>query len=145
VITADLSPEMLDRARRRLLAAGRRPHVVVADALKLDFRDGEFDSCVSTFLFCVLPDHLQEPALREIIRVLKPGGKVCLLEYVYSQSPWRRAWMRALSPLVEALYGARFDRGTRAHLLKAGFSLAEERFVHADIILKLVGMGPPVL
>lgn len=77
--------------------------------------------------------------LPEILRVLKPGGKVCLLEYVNSRRPWRRLWMRVLSRCVEALYGARFDRDTRAHLIKAGFSLIEERFVHADIILKLVG------
>ncbi|MBI5624357.1 MAG: class I SAM-dependent methyltransferase [Elusimicrobia bacterium] len=142
VVTADLSPEMLERARRRLKASGRKPQIVVTDALRLDFRDGEFDACVSTFLFCVLPDTMQEPALREILRVLKPGGSVRLLEYVYSRQPCRRWWMRAVSPLVEALYGARFDRDTRTHLLKAGFSLAEERFAHADIILKLVGRKP---
>lgn len=138
VVTADLSPEMLERARRRLVASGRRPQIVVTDALKLDFRDGEFDVCVSTFLFCVLPDHLQEPALREVLRVLKPGGRLYLLEYVYSQRPCKRRWMRAISPWVEALYGARFDRNTRAHLPRAGFTLLEERFVHEDIVLKLV-------
>lgn len=139
VITADLSPEMLARARRRLVALGRRPQIVVADALNLDFKNEEFDACVSTFLFCVLPDELQERALREVSRVLKPGGKVYLLEYAYSQKPWRRFWMRAMSPWVEALYGARFDRGTRLHLQRAGYQLTEERFVYSDIILKLVG------
>ena len=139
VVTADLSPEMLERARRRLAASGRKPQIAVVDALDLDFRDGEFDACVSTFLFCVLPDDLQEQALREVKRILKPGGKVYLLEYIYSQNPWRRLWMRAMSPWVEALYGARFDRDTRAHLLKAGFRIVEERFAHADVILKLVG------
>lgn len=141
VVTADLSPEMLERARRRIVAAGRKPQIVVTDALKLDFGDGEFDACVSTFLFCVLPNLMQDPALREIRRVLKPGGRLYLLEYVYSQRPWRRRWMRAMSPWVEALYGARFDRNTRAHLPRAGFTLVEERFVHEDIILRLVAEG----
>lgn len=139
VVTADLSPEMLKRARRRLELSGRQSKIVVTDALNLDFKDGEFDACVSTFLFCVLPNELQSRALKEVKRVLKPGGKVYLLEYVYSKNPWRRLWMRAMGSWVETLYGARFDRNTRSHLLSAGFELIEEQFVHADIILKLTG------
>lgn len=141
VVTADLSPEMLERARKRIKAVGRKPNIVVADALDLKFQDGEFDACVSTFLFCVLSDELQEKALREVRRVLKPGGKIYLLEYMYSKDPLRRLWMRILSPLVEGLYGARFDRNTRKHLLEAGFKFVEERFVHADIVLKIVGQA----
>ncbi len=141
VVTADLSPGMLDRARCRIDALGRKPCIVIADAVSLDFKDGEFDACVSTFLFCVLPDELQERALREVKRVLKPGGKVYLLEYVYSQNRLRRLWMRILSPLVEMLYGARFDRRTQEHMLRAGFKMVEERFVHMDVILKLVGQA----
>lgn len=137
VVTADLCPEMLALARRRIESLGRRPDVRVADALSLEFRDGEFDACVSSFLFCVLPDEAQERALREIRRVLKPGGEVRILEYVYSGNPLRRAWMRALSPVVEALYGARFDRRTPEHMAAAGFEAVEREFVHSDIILKL--------
>ncbi|MBI4370793.1 MAG: class I SAM-dependent methyltransferase [Elusimicrobia bacterium] len=139
VITADLSPEMLERARERIEATGRKAHIVVADALSLNFKDGEFDACVSTFLFCVLPDELQERALREIKRVLKPAGKVYLLEYVYSRNPRRRLWMRILSPWVERLYGARFDRRTQEHCVMAGYEVIERRFVHSDMVLKLVG------
>lgn len=142
VITADLSPEMLERARRRIKALGREPNIVATDALNLDFADGEFDVCVSTFLFCVLPDDLQERALGEVKRVLKPGGKIILLEYAYSKNPFRRLWMRMLAPLVERLFGARFDRQTREHMLRAGFHLFEERFVHRDILLKLAARRP---
>lgn len=141
VVTADLSPEMLERARRRIRALGRAPQIVVTDALGLDFKDGEFDVCVSTFLFCVLPDELQERALREVRRVLKPGGKVYLLEYVYSQNSIRRLWMRMFAPLVARLYGARFDRRTGEHMEAAGFKMLERRFVHSDILLLLVGQS----
>lgn len=139
VVTADLSPEMLERARRRFEELGRKSNIVITDAISLDFKNGEFDVCVSTFLFCVLPDELQERALREVHRILRPGGKVLLLEYVYSQNRWRRLWMRMLAPFVERLYGARFDRQTRRHLVNAGFRLQEERFMYSDTIIQLVG------
>lgn len=142
VVTADLSPEMLKHARRRIEGVGRAPFLVVTDALGLCFRDGEFDTCVSTFLFCVFPDELQERALREVRRVLKPGGRIILLEYVYSRNRWKRGWMRITSPVVERLFGARFDRRTREHLTQAGFHLIEEEFVYSDVILKLVGQKP---
>lgn len=141
VTSADLSPEMLAHAVRRIRAAGREPRAVVSDAVDLALKDGGFDVCVSTFLFCVLPDAVQERALREIKRVLKPGGKVILLEYVYSRKPWRRFWMRMLAPLTEWLYGARFDRRTRRYLIQAGFRIVEERFVHSDILLKIVAQA----
>ncbi len=138
VTSADLSPEMLRRAAARIRQAGLKPRLLVTDALELGLQAGRFDACVSTFLFCVLPDAVQEKALREIKRVLKPRGKVILLEYVYSRSAWRRLWMRMLAPLTEWLYGARFDRRTRRHLVRAGFRIVEERFVHSDVLLKIV-------
>ena len=42
VVTADLSPEMLERAWRRIEALGRKPHIVVTDALNLQFKDHDF-------------------------------------------------------------------------------------------------------
>jgi len=141
VVTADLSPEMLEKARRRIEAAGRKPHIAVTDALNMGFSGGEFDACVSTFLFCVLPDELQARALREIKRVLKPGGKVHILEYVYSQDRLRRLWMRTLSPLVERLYGARFDRRTDEHVRASGLKVVERRFVHSDTVLLIVAQA----
>lgn len=139
VVTADISPRMLARARARIEAAGRKPRIVVTDAAALDFGEGEFDACVSSFLFCVLPDELQPRALAEVRRVLKPGGRVYLLEYVYSRHKWRRLWMRAISPLVERLYGARFDRRTEEHMTAAGFRVIGRDFAASDVLLKLVG------
>jgi len=46
------------------------------DVNHLAFEDQAFDAAVATFLFCVLPDDLQVPALREIGRVVKSGGTI---------------------------------------------------------------------
>src|SRR5262245_921907 len=62
----DLSPAMLHRAEYRCptLAAGGR--LCQMDVTALGFADASFDAAIATFLFCVLPDELQVPALREL-------------------------------------------------------------------------------
>src|SRR5581483_4818944 len=83
VYAVDLSAPMLLRAARRLRAAAAKTNAVVADARRLPLADASVDACVSTFLFCVMPDEQQPEALREVRRVLEPGGRLILLEYVY--------------------------------------------------------------
>ena len=60
------------------------------DVTALEFPTGSFDAAVATFLFCVLPDQLQVPALRELGRVVKSGGVIRLLEYVRPNRTLRR-------------------------------------------------------
>src|SRR5215475_11158553 len=57
------------------------------DVTALAFQAGSFDAAVATFLFCVLPESLQVPALRELGRVVRPGGLIRLLEYVRPRIP----------------------------------------------------------
>jgi len=86
----DISTAMLERAHARcptLALAGRLYQMDVTD---LKFPTSSFDAAVSTFLFCVLPNDLQVPALRELGRVVKPGGLIRLLEYVRPRGTRRR-------------------------------------------------------
>jgi ubiquinone/menaquinone biosynthesis C-methylase UbiE len=82
VVGIDLSPAMLARAGRRAQRVGREVDLHLMDVTRLDLPDQSFDAAVASFLFCVLPNEVQVPALREIARVLKPGGRLRLLEYV---------------------------------------------------------------
>ncbi len=141
VVGVDLCPGMLTRARRRAGRLGRRVELVEADVCEMPFPDGSFDAAVATFLFCVLPDEVQAAALREIARVVKPGGRIVLLEYVYSRDPRRRRVQRLLAPWVEWAYGARFDRRTREHIREAGLAVSEARFVHSDVLVMLTVDG----
>jgi ubiquinone/menaquinone biosynthesis C-methylase UbiE len=86
----DTSPAMLARAHDRCpsLAAGGRLYQM--DVTALTFPTDSFDAAVSSFLFCVLPDQLQVPALRELGRVVRPGGIIRLLEYVRPHGSLRR-------------------------------------------------------
>lgn len=138
----DSSPAMLEIARERCptLADGRRLYQM--DVTALDFPAGSFDAAVSSFLFCVLPNQVQVPALRELGRVVKPGGLIRLLEYVRPRGTVRRAISYVWQPWIDWAYGASFDRNTEAHVPAAGLELVESRYV-VDDLLKLLTVRAP--
>lgn len=130
----DLSPAMLERAARRLFQATAPVELRLMDVTKLDFPDATFDAAVATFLFCVIPDELQVAALRELGRVVKPGGTIRLLEYVRPRGIVRRIVSRIWQPWIMWAYGASFDRHTEAHIPEAGLTLIEIRYVVDDLV-----------
>ncbi len=142
IVGIDLSRAMLRRARRRSLKIGRRVALAEMDVLRTAFADDTFDAAVATFLFCVLDDDLQRPALRELGRIVKPGGEIRLLEYAYPANPVRRAIMRLWAPWVRWAYAASFDRNTHHHVEPAGLTLVETRFLVADILRLIVARAP---
>jgi ubiquinone/menaquinone biosynthesis C-methylase UbiE len=133
----DISPAMLERARARCpsLAAGGRLHQM--DVTALEFPAATFDAAVSSFLFCVLPDEQQVPALRELGRVVKPGGLIRLIEYVRPKGAMRRAITYAWQPWITWAYGASYDRHTEQHVPAAGLDLVESRSVVDDLVKML--------
>jgi ubiquinone/menaquinone biosynthesis C-methylase UbiE len=138
VTGVDISPQMLSRARRRKASLGVSAELREMDVTATDFPDGRFDYVIATFLFCVLDDKDQLPALRELGRVCKPAGEIRLIEYAYSRDPLRRFVMRLWAPWVRLMYGAAFDRHTERYVDAAGLELVEERFLLKDIIKLLV-------
>jgi len=134
----DLSPSMLARAKTRQRRQNSPADLLEMDVLATTFTDGHFDTIVSTFLFCVLDDSHQLPALCELRRIIKAKGEVRILEYAYSKRPLKRFVMRLWAPWVKWLYGATFDRNTEQYVQQAGFELVEERFLYQDIIKLLV-------
>ena len=134
VVGIDLSPAMLARAKRRAQRHGRAVELRLSDVTSLALPDQSFDAAVSSFLFCVLPNDVQVPALREIARVLKPGGAFRLLEYVRPKGVVRGAVARLWEPWMAWAYGAGFDRATEEHMPAGGFDVRESRFVVDDLI-----------
>jgi ubiquinone/menaquinone biosynthesis C-methylase UbiE len=141
VIGVDISPAMLDRARRRLDRAHNEIELRQMDVTALDFPDRFFDAAVATFLFCTLPAELQIPALKELARVVKPGGTIRLLEYTRPSGRFRRAITRLWEPWVHWAYGAGFDRNTEQYVPMAGLQLRQSRFV-SDELIKLLTASP---
>jgi ubiquinone/menaquinone biosynthesis C-methylase UbiE len=74
----DLAPGMARLARRRLAARGLHSDLAVGNAYALPWRDRLFDAVVSTFAFSAFPD--AGTALDEMIRVVKPGGRVIIVD-----------------------------------------------------------------
>ena len=107
------------------------------DVTALTFPAASFDAAVASFLFCVLPDRLQAPALRELGRVVRPGGIIRLLEYVRPKDKLRRIVTRFWQPWIAWAYGASIDRQTEQYVPEAGLELVESRYV-VDDLLKLL-------
>jgi ubiquinone/menaquinone biosynthesis C-methylase UbiE len=134
VIGIDLSPAMLTRAERRRGLATAPVELRQMDVTRLDYPDRHFDGAVATFLFCTLPNELQVPALKELRRVVKPGGLIRLLEYTRPSGIVRRAITKIWEPWVYWAYGAGFDRRTEEHVPEAGLQLIDSRFAAGDLI-----------
>ena len=134
VIGIDLSPRMLARAERRRGLSPVPIELRLMDVTSLDFANDTFDAAVSTFLFCVLPDRQQAPALRELGRVVKPGGFIRFLEYVRPRGTLRRIVSKIWEPWVAFAYGASFDRHTESHIPAAGLEVDESRYVVDDLV-----------
>ncbi len=134
----DLSAAMLARAAKRSARLGIPVELLEMDALETTFPDRHFDCIVSSFMFCVLDETLQLPALRELGRICRPGGRIRILEYSLSQSPFNRAVTQLWAPWVRWAYGAAFDRNTEQYLEAAGLTLVEKRFVFHDMIKLII-------
>ena len=87
VVGLDQSPEMLAEARRRLPASVT---LIEGHAEELPFPDAAFDALTFTYLLRYVDDPLA--TLRELLRVVRPGGTIASLEFAVPGGLWRPAW-----------------------------------------------------
>jgi ubiquinone/menaquinone biosynthesis C-methylase UbiE len=102
----------------------RAPSVplVVGRAEALPFRDGVFDTVLSALVFCSVDD--PQGGLTEVRRVLRPPGRLRMLEHVRSPVPWRARLQDLIQPLwTQAAGGCRPNRDTEATVERAGFQI----------------------
>jgi len=122
VYGTDAAPEMIEKAREKAAKAGAhvdfRPGLVEA----IDFPTGNFDVVMNSFMVHHLPGDLKQKAFGEILRVLKPGGRLLIVDFEPPKSAARRS-------LLSLLLGPRMldiDNSQVPPLLQsAGFSAIE--------------------
>jgi len=119
----DLSPGMLERARRRASEIGRDVDIRVADAHALDFGDASFDTVVFSLSLCSIPDDRR--AVAEGVRVLMPGGRMLLLEHVRSPNRIINAVQWVVEPLSVRFQADHLRREPLDHLHAEGMEIEE--------------------
>ena len=134
----DLTPGMLEQAKRkaRTLGFDSRVDLQLGDAQALDFPDNSFDTALATFVFCSVPDPVL--GLREMKRVVRPGGKVLLLEHMRSQNKFLGFLMDILNPLVVRMMGANINRRTVENVRHAGLDIEQVEDLGMNGIFKMI-------
>jgi ubiquinone/menaquinone biosynthesis C-methylase UbiE len=115
----EISPAMLEIARRRAQSLGRQIELIVGDAQALPFPDQRFDTVVCTLSLCSIPDEQQ--AVAQVWRVLRPGGCFVALEHVRSPNPIIRGIERLLDPYTVRTGGDHLLREPLEAVQAAGF------------------------
>ena len=149
VIGIDQSAEMLEEGRRRvaLAASTKKIRLQQGDARSLPFEDGQFDALTFTYLL----RYVEDPAatLRELARVVRPGGVVASLEFGVPPSPvWRAAWWaytRVAMPVIGSVASREWREvgkflGPSIEAFWRRYPLAEQRRMWVAAGLSPVGM-----
>ncbi|WP_433562267.1 class I SAM-dependent methyltransferase [Nocardia sp. CA-151230] len=124
LILTEPEPAMRTQLARRLRGSRRRAPVLDASAEQLPFEDGTVDTVVSTLVLCTVDD--PDPVLREIGRVLRPGGQLLFLEHVRSESPRLSYWQdRLAGPWRRFAEGCHCNRATLELIRASGLKLED--------------------
>jgi ubiquinone/menaquinone biosynthesis C-methylase UbiE len=116
-------PPMLRRLQRAVRLHGSDTRVLRAPAEDLPFDDDSFDVAVSTLVLCGVDD--QPRALRELRRVLRPGGRLLFLEHLRSDDPATARLQDRLNWLNRLFVCCDCNRPTLDSIRAAGFAVAE--------------------
>jgi len=125
----ELSDVALEIARRRASELGISAILRQGDAAALPYPDAHFDTVVFSFVLCTIPDDRR--AVAEAVRVLRPGGRLLLVEHVRSPNLILRAIERLVEPLTLRRMGDHLLREPLEHLLAEGLEveLLERRWL----------------
>ncbi len=124
VVGIEPDPHMLRRAQARADRLGSHVKLLAEGAEHLPFGAASFDTAVATLVFCTIPD--VDRALRELRRVLRPGGQLRFLEHVRADTPGWARFQDFMAPVWKRIgAGCRPNRDTVRAIKQAGFRIEE--------------------
>ena len=140
IVGVDASPKMLAIARGAADRAGREVELFVMDAENLAFPDRTFDSVAFNLCLCTIPD--PDRAVREGVRVARPGARMVFLEHVRSNLLPVALLQEAMNPILVALQEDHFHRRTADVVRRAGVRVERVERWFAGIFNLIVGRAP---
>jgi ubiquinone/menaquinone biosynthesis C-methylase UbiE len=132
----DLSEQMLDLARSRAQHLGREVTLRQGTAHALPFADASFDTVVCTFGLCAIPDH--ETAVDEMVRVLRPGGRLILVDHIASTSRIARGVQWLVERITVPLAGEHFLRRPLRQVQARGLEVEQQQRFKLGLVERLV-------
>jgi len=122
VVGVDPSETSAKLAHKRIAASPFPVEVVGLSAEKTPVPDASFDSIVSTFTLCTIPDVTS--ALLEMRRALRPGGRLYFVEHGRAEDPRVQRWQEFLNPVQQKVFGGcHLNRDISALIEQAGFEM----------------------
>lgn len=136
----DLSPDMLDIARRHATDLDLEVDLRVAAAEALPFDEDSFDTAVCTLSLCTIPD--PAASIAEMKRVLRPGGQLLLLDHIGSS--WWPIWaaQRLVEQLTIRAAGEHMTRRQLPLVDAAGFDIVETQRLKAGTVERIAARKP---
>ena len=148
VYGVDLSPRMLEKARRRVSAAGyANVDLREADTRQLPFPDGAFDVLYNSYMLDLIPLQDLPVVLSEYARVLKPGGRLVLVN-MSKENGSSRGWWERLYALLPARWAPYVLGGCRPVLVEglvsaAGFCEVQREYIRHVVPSEIVTARKP--
>jgi ubiquinone/menaquinone biosynthesis C-methylase UbiE len=139
IVAIDISARMLEKAAKKAAAYDGTIELRQMDVCELAFPDESFDTVATVCTFCSVPKPVR--GLRELYRVLKPGGQILMFEHVRSRIGALAVFLDLMTPLSR-IVGPDLNRDTVGNVQKAGFRIRREENVYLDIVKIIEGVKP---
>jgi ubiquinone/menaquinone biosynthesis C-methylase UbiE len=136
----DLSPVMLAAAAKRAADLGLTVRLSEAEAERLPFGDASFDTVVCTLSLCSVTD--DRAAIREMHRVLRPGGQLLLLDHVAAINPVLLALQRLWEKVTLRFAGDHQTRHPLPLVERAGFAVTASRRSRLGTVERIRAVKP---